>query len=571
MRYLKIYGFAFFVLISFLYAQDIDVMKGIQRRDTTRTLAPMELDEIPDYIGEPTETSEADSELWRKTMIDSLENQFSREKERLETNFQTTYEYKLSRAIDSIRFSLAYQIQALESEVQHLRNQVPDTVEIIYSSYQQERDSLLHEIVALKKMLISLKAPTISAYSPDALKREQAYYTYLFDLMKEEKDTRFLLKADELSEIKEKELWLYLDIYFPDLNSGEVLIQLARVYEDEHKISAAKLTYLKYLFFFPDSVNRSYIKKQIEILIERDPDPHDILLSEYLMDTRMNALEGSPHYLYLRAMADIGYPDCEFLFEREIRRFQQEEENPNHVSQALIWFADMLTRQKHYQLAISQLKKVVTVYPESSYIPQALYMMAGIYRNNLGESQKAADIYEQIRVEYPKNFYAPKALLIRASIQEKEMKDFVAALSDYEKVVANYPGTLYAVEALKNMGRIYRTLSKSSDLAIRQYETIKREYGFYWQEAAEAMITLAELYEEKGDYDHAVKEILELYERYPNYEKVPNQLLKAASLREEKLGDKKGAKEIYTIVIAQYPETRASEKARKVLAKVEKE
>jgi TolA-binding protein len=127
------------------------------------------------------------------------------------------------------------------------------------------------------------------------------------------------------------------------------------------------------------------------------------------------------------------------------------------------------------------------------------------------------------------------------------------------------------VTALKNMGRIYQTLSKSSELAFKQYEIIKNEYASFYSDAADAMITIAHLYEANGEFRKAVVEIRELYERYPEYEKTPDQLLKAGGFLEKELADGDGAIEIYTILITQYPETKASEKARKALAKLQKE
>jgi len=560
------------ILVPLLMGQDIDVMDGIQRRDTSRTLAPLDLDEIPDEIESTSDEDSREDSTWRKALIDSLEYRFNLEKERMEANYKTSYQYKLNKAVDSIRLSIAGQIKALEDEIEVLRQQEVDSADQVSPAYLCEKDSLIAVIQNLRESLSSVKVQTDVLFSPAEIKREQAHYQYLLQLMEEKSPESFLpLKDTELPELKKKELSLYLDMYLPELNSSEVLIRLSRVYEDQKESQFAKLSYLKYLFYFPESTNLTYIKEQINQLMETYPDPRDTLLSFYLKDETRESLEGSILFRYIRAVADIGYPECEPLFEKEIYRFQKESQTGDRVDRALIWYADILKNQKLYTSAVSQLQKLVTVYPDSPEVPYAFYTMAELYRDNLKESRMALETLRKISAGYPDSRLAPKAILMSGDIQEKDLKDPVAALTEYEKVPAAYPGSRHAVTALKNMGRIYQTLSKSSELAFKQYEIIKNEYASFYSDAADAMITIAHLYEANGEFRKAVEEIRELYERYPEYEKTPDQLLKAGGFLEKELADGDGAIEIYTILITQYPETKASEKARKALAKLQKE
>ncbi len=560
------------ILVPFLMGQDIDVMEGIQRRDTSRTLAPLDLDEIPDEIGNTSDDGSEKDATWRKALIDSLEYRFNLEKERMQANYRTSYQYKLNKAVDSIRLSIAGQIKALEEEIEVLRQQEEDSADQVSPAYFYEKDSLIAVIQNLRESLSSVKVQTDVLYSPAEIKREQAHYQYLLQLMEEKSPESFLpLKDPELPDLKKKELILYLDMYLPELNSSEVLIRLSRVYEDQKEPQFAKLSYLKYLFYFPESTNRTYIKEQLNQLMETYPDPRDTLLSLYLKDETRESLEGSIMFKYIRAMADIGYPECEPLFEKEIYRFQKESQTGDRVDRALIWYADILKNQKRYTSAVNQLQKVVIVYPDSPEVPYALYTMAEIYRENLKKSRTALEKLREISTRYPDNRLAPKAILMSGDIQEKDLKDPVAALTEYEKVPTAYPGTRYAVTALKNMGRIYQTLSKSSELALKQYEIIKNEYASFYFDAAEAMVTIALLHEASGEFRKAVEEIRELYERYPDYEKTPDQLLKAGRFLEKELADEDGAIEFYTILIPHYPDTKTSEKARKALAKLQKE
>ncbi len=565
-----------FVLLSpYLGAQDMDVMQGVQRRDTTETLAPLDLNEIPDDIEEEEEVRDSSSQvisLSRQELIDSLEYRFNLEKERLEANFRTSYEYRLSRAVDSIRLSIADQINTLEDEIARLRqSRETDSTLHIPAALQKERDSLFTEIQSLKEELSSIGARPESLYSREDLEREQALYQYLLTLIEEESESRFFWKNEELPELKINELSLYLETYLPDLNSGEVLIRLGRVYEDQKATDKAKLTYLKYLFYFPESSNLSYIKEQIRKLAEKYPDSRDSILYDYLSDDYRKSIQGSPRFKVIRAMADLGYPGGETLFDREMRQYQVESRYNRNIDKALYWYAEILQDQKLSRSAIWQLEKIIKVYPESPMVPRAMFTSAEIYRHNLKDSRTALETLKTLSDRFPEHNLAPAALLMRGDIYEKEMKDQVAALTEYEQVQDRYAASRDAVAALKNMGRIYQSLSKSPELALKQYTKIKNDYGMYSDDAADAIVTIAGLHEKQGDYSMAVEEIEELYNRYPDYTEVADQLLKAAGFLEKQLSNPDKAITFYEIIVSEYPDTSASSKARKALNKLQKE
>jgi TolA-binding protein len=562
------------ILSNFLLAQDMDVLQGIQRTDTSGTLTPLELDEIPDSIKREggNDTSSQIISQSRQELIDSLEYRFNLEKERLEANFKTSYEYRLSRAVDSIRLSIADQINVLEDEINRLRrSQRSDSTVHIPSTFKKERDSLFTELQTLKREVRPADPVSASVYSTEDLKREQALYQYLLELVEQKSESRFFWKNRELAELKKAELSLYLEKYLPDLNSGEVLIRLARVYQDEKEGDAAKLTYLKYLFYFPESSNLSYISEQVHKLAEKYPNPRDSILYDYLSDEYRNTLQGCTRFKVIRAMADLGYADGEPLFDREMHRYQVESPDDENIDRTLFWYAEMLHERKMFRSAIWQLEKIIKVYPGSSYIPRAIYYAAEIIRKDLKESRTALEKLKTLAEKYPEDKLAPKALLMRGDIYEKDMKDPVAALTEYESVQSQYAGKREAIEALNNMGRIYQTLSKSPELALKQYGKIKKEYAFYPVDAAKAMIVIAGLYEKQGNYSEAVQEIEELYKRYPEYTKVADQLLKAAGFLEKQLSNPDKAITLYEILVSEYPETPASAKAAKALNKLQKD
>lgn len=563
------------VSVTILTAQNMDALQGIQRRDSSETLAPLDLDQIPDQIneGEPEPGEEDKNEELRQAVIDSMEYIFNLEKERLEANFRTSYEYRLNQAVDSVRISVADRISDLQEEIKELRAlEGASPAVIVDERIVTQRDSLLAELIKMQKLMDKISDEIITGYNQDEIQREQSHYQYLLKLMEQKESGSFFMRTtSELTDLKKNELNLYLEKYLPDMNSGEILIRLARVYEDQKEGNAAKLIYLKYLFYFPHSTNLSYIKEQILKLTDTYQSPRDSILFSYLLDDYRVSLPGSPRFQYIRALTDMGFPEGLAFMDSEIRHYLKESEPDEYNDLAVLWYSDILRKRGLYTTALWQKEKIITAYPESPYIPKALMEAAHICRNDLKDSKSALEKLQILTEKYPDHELAPEALIIRGDIFETDLKDKVAALTEYERIISNYKGTSQAIVSLNNMGRIYQTLSKSPDLALKQYERIKKEYSSFRSEAAQAMIKIAGIYETQGDFSKAVKEREELYNLYPEYNDVPAQLLKAAVLAEKRLGNADKSIELYELIINQYPETSESANAKKALAKLQKE
>jgi tetratricopeptide (TPR) repeat protein len=562
------------LLSVILTAQSMDALQGIQRRDTSDNLIPLDLDQIPDQINESEFVSEPriQSNVSLQAVIDSMEYIFNLEKERLEANFKTSYEYRLNRAVDSIRLSVADKISTLQNEINELRNLGSEGPAIVVDeNIVFQRDSLATELEKLRKTMEKLSGEIITGYTYDEILQERLHYQYLLKLMdQKEAGSFFLRKTNELSDLKKRELNLYLDKYLPDMNSGEILIRLARVYEDQKDGHAAKLIYLKYLFYFPHSTNMSYIKEQILKLTDAYQSPRDSLLLSYLPDEYRASLPGSPRFKYIHALIDMGYPEGLAFTDTEIRQYLKETEPDEFGDLAILWYSDILRDRGLYTTALWQKEKIIAVYPDSPHIPKAIMDAASIYRRDLKDSKSALEKLQSLVEKYPDHELTPEALIIRGDIFETDQKDKIAALAEYEKIISNYKSTNQAITALNNMGRIYQTLSKNPDLALKQYERIKSDYPGFRSDAAQAMIKIAGIYENQGEFSKAVKESEELHTLYPEFKDVPAQLIKAAVMAEKKMGKADKAMELYELIITQYPETSESANAKKALAKLQK-
>lgn len=76
---------------------------------------------------------------------------------------------------------------------------------------------------------------------------------------------------------------------------------------------------------------------------------------------------------------------------------------------ALLKQGALLTRLGNYRGAESSLLNLLTTYPESLLIDECLFSLGQLYENQLGEIDKAKEMYERIIFEYPSSIYLVEA------------------------------------------------------------------------------------------------------------------------------------------------------------------
>lgn len=84
---------------------------------------------------------------------------------------------------------------------------------------------------------------------------------------------------------------------------------------------------------------------------------------------------------------------------------------PGHSLTDEIWWlkADILIKKGNFIEAILQLDKIVNHYPDDILSDDALFMMATVYEDHLGEKDKAMEIYRNFLVKYPGSIFSSEA------------------------------------------------------------------------------------------------------------------------------------------------------------------
>lgn len=102
---------------------------------------------------------------------------------------------------------------------------------------------------------------------------------------------------------------------------------------------------------------------------------------------------------------------------------------------------------------ITVLNQLLSSYPRSRYVPDALFELGNSYMK-LQEPKQALEYYQQILTHYQASSYYSKAM-VQLGLVYRNMDRDKEALDMYKKVVAEFPGTSEARSALNGIQNIY--------------------------------------------------------------------------------------------------------------------
>lgn len=107
-------------------------------------------------------------------------------------------------------------------------------------------------------------------------------------------------------------------------------------------------------------------------------------------------------------------------------------------------------------------------FPQDTLAALPLYRSAEVARA-LNDSKKAASIYEKVFQQYPSFSKAPEALFMLAFTYDEDLKDYEQARTYYTEFVDMYPENVFA----KSVPMLLENLGKSDEEILEQLQTIE--------------------------------------------------------------------------------------------------
>ncbi len=125
------------------------------------------------------------------------------------------------------------------------------------------------------------------------------------------------------------------------------------------------------------------------------------------------------------------------------------------TDQALKLFAaaDLLSFQNKFDEAFAKLDTLLMKFPDHKLDDDVLYVKARIY-TKLRNYDKAIELYERIVENYPEEIRADNALFEMASLYENQLGNPEKAMEYYEKIFVEYSGSTFSIEARKRYRKL---------------------------------------------------------------------------------------------------------------------
>ena len=169
--------------------------------------------------------------------------------------------------------------------------------------------------------------------------------------------------------------------------------------------------------------------------------------------------------------------------------------------------------QRNYQQKISDLDKLTVNYPQSPYVPSALYEEGRAYQQ-IDKPEQAVAVFARIISDFPNTDLARKASAETALIYYQTDK-YDQAIAAYKDVIARYPGSDEARTALVDLKSIY--VEKGDINTYLAYtETVQGATPIAVSERDSLSYTAAEGLFSRGQKQEAQVRFKEYLEQYPN-------------------------------------------------------
>ncbi|MEZ4651400.1 MAG: tetratricopeptide repeat protein [Candidatus Eisenbacteria bacterium] len=189
--------------------------------------------------------------------------------------------------------------------------------------------------------------------------------------------------------------------------------------------------------------------------------------------------------------------------------------------------------------ALVLFQRVEELYPrKTTFVSQARFLMAKIYETS-GRKDEAIRTYQSVSTDFPRTASGLLAPLELASLYEDEGND-AAAVAVLQRAADDFE-------------RLIRDLASDP----RHSEIVLQTMDY-----------LVDVWTRLGKWDEAVRTLIGLADQFPGDRRAPLAFVRAATIQEERLGDREGAIQTLELLRSRYPELPLSARAAERIAEL---
>ncbi|MBL1353726.1 MAG: tetratricopeptide repeat protein [Zetaproteobacteria bacterium] len=224
---------------------------------------------------------------------------------------------------------------------------------------------------------------------------------------------------------------------------------------------------------------------------------------------------------------------------------------------------------KNYHVGIYHYRSLLTVYPESSLRPNALFSIGEIQRTGLKDYEDAVLSYQQVIEQFSRSDVAKQSYIKLALTQSQHLRLYQEALLTLNTAVEKYADDPIGKEALQMLGEIYSKKTKEYSKAVEAYRKLSDIFsgddGIKALQEAENIASSS-----MRDYALVIAIDEQIIRDYSDNALAPEKLLNIGNIYNKKLKQKSEAIKTYQRVIEQYPSSKQAKEASSNIRKLEK-
>ena len=361
--------------------------------------------------------------------------------------------------------------------------------------------------------------------------------------------------------------WLELNYSLPA--ASDAVLQKAKVEYLNKQYVHAYLTLLRYAYDFntkklpTDFASQVVVelpkKQQHQLMQTLAPKnlpqtTEDRLNMFFTAANKLNLRDSHSHLLKDYAMFFVRFPGYE---------------NKDKIELLL---GDSYRNNGEYLAALSKYDKVWKIYPSTKYKAAALRMKGDIYASELKDFEKAKGYYNRVLNDFPNSVEIPTVHKHLAML-EASMINYDLAIDNAQKAYEGYlrhGQKLEAYNALMFKAEVYEKNLKNYNSAVETLKVAANLMPSQEQYYVEAKQKEAQIQAKKLKDNYAERDVWEeIAVRFPNTENGVEALYRAAELT-EKFGENAKAREKYSRVILNLPQSKTAVKAQKRINSLDK-
>ena len=371
-----------------------------------------------------------------------------------------------------------------------------------------------------------------------------------------------------LSKVLISDLEQYLAMFPKSPHAPRVQQMLGSVFSENRKEDEAIASYIKMLCLYPEMSNVAGSSDELRQLIAKNKsyaEKNDWLFG-ILDGIASDRSLADASYQYLSILIDLDENGLRDWTLDACRDYIEHFPGDSRDERVLRWMGEAYISKKDYREAELMYTKYSFLYPNNANLPTILVKQSQINYENLRQKEKSQLILQKMITDYPSSDAIPDALFLRGQIFT-DLTNHKEAIADYRRLVDNYPDHPKVVEALERIADInekdFKDYRATIDVLNEIVEKTKDE-----PKGINALEHIANLHERQlNDYAAAAATYASIADKYPNYEKAPDRLLDAGEICERKLDDYQNAISYYQLVLDKFPTHKKAEDARKKIEK----